>query len=627
MMVKPFAVPLPCHGTCVSRVPRTIIGSAHLTRRYSLVAVLAFGLWSGGAVAQSSPAAGVQPPTREEIQRGVAEGTLQRRGSVSVDSGEVERSPCPLAAPEFSGIRLKLSSVSFSGMQDLPGFDLSGSYAEFVGTDQSVAIICEIRDRAATALRQAGYLAAVQVPPQKIDGGAVKLDVLLARLTRIQVKGDPGRSEGALLRYLDKLRREPVFNSRTAERYLLLAKDLPGMDVRLALRPIEGAPGEVVGEVSVRQVPVYAEVGVQNYGSVAVGRYSALARVQVNGLTGLGDSTVLSFFATPDLDEQKVVQVAHEMRIGGEGFALRGDFTYGWTNPTVTGATSDFHSRTLTASLEGSYPFVRAQAYNLTGAVGMQLANQDLDFGKIPLNRDRLRVLYARIETNGVARDSLAGRDGFTAFEPHWAWGLSFEARQGLDILDATNGCRPSAQVTCAAPGAGTVTPSRVEGTASGFVLRASAVFDYRPVRGLTFSLQPRAQYSPDRLLSYEEYSGGNYTIGRGYDPGAVIGDSGIGARAEVRVGSLIPRTGGGTALQPYAFVDAAWVWNNDSAFNGLDPQKVVSIGAGLRASIRDAIRLDAGVAVPLHDPIGLQVKGDARFLLNLSFQLLPWRL
>ncbi|SMC86732.1 Hemolysin activation/secretion protein [Novosphingobium sp. B1] len=627
MMVKPFAVPVPRSGTCASRGPRRIVGSPRPMRCYALVAVLAFGVWSGAAVAQSSSVAAIQPPTREEIQRGVAEGTLQRRGSVSVDAGEVERSPCPLAAPEFSGIRLKLSSVSFSGMQDLPGFDLSGSYAEFVGTDQPVAIICEIRDRAATALRQAGYLAAVQVPPQKIDGGAVRLDVLLVRLTRIQVKGDPGRSEGALLRYLDKLRREPVFNSRTAERYLLLAKDLPGMDVRLALRPIEGSPGEVVGEVSVRQVPIYAEVGVQNYGSVAVGRYSALARVQINGLTGLGDSTVLSFFATPDLDEQKVVQVAHEMRIGGEGFALRGDFTYGWTNPTVTGATSDFHSRTLTASLEGSYPFVRAQAYNLTGALGMQFANQDLDFGNIPLNRDRLRVLYARVETNGVARDSLAGRDGFTPFEPHWAWGLSFEARQGLDVFDATNGCRASARVACAAPGVGTVTPSRVEGTASGFVLRASGVFDYRPVRGLTFSLQPRAQYSPDRLLSYEEYSGGNYTIGRGYDPGAVIGDSGIGARAEVRVGSLIPRTAGGTALQPYAFVDAAWVWNNDYAFDGLDPQKVVSIGAGLRASIREAIRLDAGVAIPLHDPIGLQVKGDARFLLNLSFQLLPWRL
>lgn len=624
-MVNPFAASSICVANRACTDVAGSVSATSLIRRVPLAALLAFGLWSGAAMAQTVPPAGVQPPTREEIQRGVAEGTLQRRGAVSVDAGEIERAPCPLAAPDFSGIRLKLSSVTFSGMEDLPGFDLSGSYAQYIGTEQPVAVICEIRDRAATALRQAGYLAAVQVPPQKIDGGAVKLDVLLARLTRVQIKGDPGPSEAALLRYLGKLKREPVFNSRTAERYLLLAKDLPGMDVRLALRPIEGAPGEVVGEVSVRRVPVYADLGVQNYGSYAVGRYSLLARAQFNGLTGLGDSTVFSFFATPDFDEQKVVQVAHEMRLGGEGFALRGDFTYGWTNPTVTGATSDFHSRTLTASLEGSFPFIRTQAYNLTGALGAQIANQDLDFGNIPLNRDRLRVLYARIETNGVSRASIAGRDGYTPFEPHWAWGLTLEARQGLDVLDATKGCRGALAVTCTGPGR--VTPSRVEGTAKGFVLRASGVFDYRPVRGLTFSLQPRAQYSPDKLLSYEEYSGGNYTIGRGYDPGAVIGDSGIGARAEMRVGSLIPVSAGGTALQPYVFADAAWVWNNDVAFNGLDPQKVISVGGGLRASIKDAIRLDAGLAVPLHDPIGLKVKGDARFMLNLSFQLLPWRL
>ncbi len=597
----------------------------HGGRSGAVALAIAACLWSGSALAQAALAPVVQQPTREEIERGVAEATLNRSGPVAIDAAEVERAPCPLAAPDFAGIRLKLVSVNFTGMQDLPGFDLSGSYADFVGTDQPVSVICEIRDRAATALRQAGYLAAVQVPPQKIEGGAIRLDVMLAHLKRVQIKGDPGASEGILLKYLSKLTQEPVFNTRTAERYLLLAKDVPGLDVRLALRPLEGSPGEVVGEVSVRRIPVYAELGLQNYGSSSAGRYSGLARVQLNGLTGMGDATTASFFTTTDLEEQKVLQIGHDMRIGGEGFMLHGDFTYGWTNPTVTGATSDFHSRTLSASLEGTYPVVRSQAYNLSVALGGQIANQDLDFGKIALNRDRLRVIYARVETSGIAKRSLTGRDGFTPFEPHWAWGMTTDVRQGLGVFGATRGCRGTLAITCI--GAGKVTPSRIEGTAEGFVIKAAGVFDYRPVRGLTFSLQPRAQYSPDSLLSYEEFSGGNYTIGRGYDPGAVIGDSGIGLRGEVRVGSLFPKVAGGNAIQPYAFADAAWVWNHDRAYAGLNPQKLVSVGGGLRASIHDAVRLDAGVAVPLHDPLGLNVKGKARFMLNLSFQLLPWRL
>jgi hemolysin activation/secretion protein len=580
------------------------------------------------AFAQAAPPApvpGSQLPTREELDRGVALGTLNKGGPVAVDTSEVERAPCPLASPEFAGIRFKVTSVVFAGLDKLPDMDLSGSYRDFIGTDQPVAVICEIRDRAATTLRKAGYLAAVQVPPQKIADGAVRLDVMLARLTRIQIKGDAGASEGALLRYLNKLTEDPVFNTKKAERYLLLAKDVPGLDVRLALRPVEGAPGEVLGEVSVRNTPVFADLTVQNYGSRAIGRYSGLARVQINGLTGLGDATTVSFFATPEFREQKVLQLAHTMRIGGEGLTLNGGFTYGWTNPTVTGATSDFHSRTLVASLELQYPFVRSQAFNVYGAGGIDLVNQDVDFGAIRLNRDRLRVAYARLDLNGLSKASLIGRDGFTPYEPHWNWGLSLEARQGLNVLDASRSCAGAAAAACL--GAGGVTPSRVEGSATSTVFRASGELDYRPVPAITLSIAPRLQYSMDTLLSYEEYSGGNYTIGRGYDPGALIGDSGVGVRTELRLGSQFPKEPRGTAVQPYAFFDAAWVWNRDKAFVGLDPQKLFSVGGGIRATLHDMVRIDALVAVPLRDVVGQAVQGDVRFLFNVSVQLAPWRL
>lgn len=577
------------------------------------------------AAAQSvpPPAPTVQPPTREELQRGVAEGTLNMAGPpAAVDTSEVERAPCPLAAPEFANLKLTLRSVTFTGADAVPEMDLGSTWSDLAGTEQPVSVICEIRDRAATRLRNAGYLAAVQVPPQKIEGGNVRLDVLLARMTRVQVKGDAGASEGVLVRYLNKLTEDPVFNTNRAERYLLLARDVPGLDVRLALRPIEGSPGEVVGEVSVRQIPFFADLTLQNYGSKAIGRESGLIRVQANGLTGLGDSTSISFFSTADFHEQKVAQIGHEMRLGGEGFVLRGNFTYGWSRPTVTG-NAPFKSNTLVATLEGAYPFIRRQAMNLYGAIGMDLINQDIDFGAIPLNRDRIRVAYARLDMNGVSKRSITGQDGYTPLEPHWRWGASLELRKGLGLFDATESCagRIGACLT-----QGTVTPTRIEGTAQGFVIRADGIFEYRPKREVTFSLEPRVQYSPDALLSYEEYSAGNYTVGRGYDPGAIIGDSGVGFRTEVRIGSLIPKTPGASAWQPYAFFDAGWVWNHDSVFDGFNPQKLYSAGAGIRGMIREAIRVDGTVAVPLRDVPGQPVKGDVRFLINLSVQLAPWR-
>ena len=586
--------------------------------------MLALAVLSAGGTAFAQTAPVVSPPTREEIERGVREGTLEQQGApVSVDTGDVERAPCPLASPDFAGIRLKVESVEFSGIDKIPEVDLSQSYRPYIGTDQPVGVICEIRDRAATQLRAAGYLAAVQVPPQTIESGHVKLDVLLARMSKVQVKGDAGRSEKLLVRYISKLIQDEVFNTRRAERYLLLARDIPGLDVRLALRPIDGSPGEVVGEVTVRRNPVYADFTVQNLGSKSVGRWSGLGRAQLSGLTGLGDSTTASIFTTADFDEQVVLQAGHEFRVGAEGLTFRGDFTYGWTRPTIAN-NPNIESRTLIASLEAAYPFVRAQSHNLAGAVGFDLIDQDVDFGAIRLNKDKLRVAFIRLDANGISRESISGRDGFTALEPKWSWAASIEARQGVDVFAASPDCGGTT-LGCIAPGA--PTPSRIDGDPTAFVVRGAGEIDWRPVRNLTFSLAPRAQYAPHALLSYEEYSGGNYTVGRGYDPGAIIGDSGIGVRSEVRVGSLLPRTAGGFAFQPYAFFDYAKVWNEDTAFNGMGGQELYSAGAGVRASIRDAARLDALVAVPLRNAIGApNARGDVRLLINFTVQLAPWR-
>ena len=57
------------------------------------------------------------------------------------------------------------------------------------------------------------------------------------------------------------------------------------------------------------------------------------------------------------------------------------------------------------------------------------------------------------------------------------------------------------------------------------------------------------------------------------------------------------------------------------------DPQRLFSAGAGVRATLFDAVRVDGVVAVPLRDTVLQKVKGDVRFLINLSIQLAPWRL
>ncbi len=591
-------------------VTRHIVGLAGATASLFLPTVAVKAQTSSGA------------PTREEIQREPVAPLPPSTGARVTVDGAVERAPCPLASDEFRDITVTLSGVEFNGLTGVEASVLSPAYASKIGQTVPIASVCDIRDEAATILRRRGYLAAVQVPPQRIENGVVRFDVLMAKLVDFQVRGSAGKAEGLIQGYLMAIKDQPVFNIIEAERYLLLARDIPGYDVRLTLRPAGTVPGEVIGEVQVVYTPVEAELNVQNYGSKDVGRIGGLAQVRLNGLLGAGDRTTLGFYSTADFEEQQVVQAGHELRIGREGLTIGGDFTYAWTHPDI--AAGNLRSRTLVASFEARYPLVRRQSKNVFLSGGFDFINQNARFGGVPLTRDRLRVLYVRADFDTIDPESIGSIEGYSPSEPRWRFGGTLELRQGIGVFGASDPCGP-AFINCnGAPGN---TPlSRVEADPTAFVARAAAYAEFRPAPILAFSIAPRLQYAPHALLSYEEFSAGNFTVGRGYDPGTLIGDSGVGISGEVRLGTLVPKSVRSTAFQGYGFVDAAWVWNEDSAFNGLDPQKLVSAGGGVRMAYGDRINFDLGVAAPLKRAGLLARKPDVRVLFNVTVKLLPWR-
>ncbi|MCB2085174.1 MAG: ShlB/FhaC/HecB family hemolysin secretion/activation protein [Sphingomonadaceae bacterium] len=588
-----------------------------------LAGTLLATFWAAGpAAAQTAPV----PTTREEIQRERLEDRLQTQGeAVAVEEGAVERAPCPLADPQFADIRFTFTGANFTGLDAIGTDIVAPAYADLIGQELPVAAICGIRDRAGTILRQQGYLAAVQVPAQSVDGGVVRFDAVLARMSAVQVRGEAGPSGKALQRYIDRLTNQPVFNIDEAERYLLLARDIPGLDVRLVLQPAareDGAqPGDVVGVFNVTRTPFYSDANIQNYGSKSVGRFGGLMRMRFNGITGMGDETILSAYATADTSEQVVLQASHEFRVGGDGLKFGAGFTRAWSQPDFAGP-DPFESDTTITSVYASYPFKRSQAANLYGAVGLDVIDQQTDFSGTPLSEDQLRVAYARLDFNSIDEASLRGANGYSGLEPRFGLAGSLEVRQGLDILGASDDCGPasSGYVACAVPGF--VPISRLDGDPTGLSIRGEARVDFRPTPLWKLSVAPRFQYSPDALLGFEQVSGGNYTAGRGFDPGAVIGDSGYGGQVEVAYGSLLPETPGGNAFQPYAFFDLMAVSTKNVPG---DPQTISSVGGGLRANIGQRLYLDIFGAAPLERAPFQAERGDFRVLVNLTIQLAPW--
>jgi hemolysin activation/secretion protein len=575
------------------------------------------GLLAGIAVVCASPAlaqqVSVPTPTREDIDPVPAtKETAKPRLKVE---GDVERSPCALDDPAYQNIKLKLTSASFRNLGPVPAAELASTYSDYIGTEQPIEVVCRIRDAAATKLRAMGYIAAVQVPTQKIEEGAVAFEVLYAKVTSIRVVGNAGANERQLEGFLSKLADGELFNRYRAERYLLLARDIPGYEVRLALKPAGTGAGEMIGEVTLRRTPFTVDFSTQNLGTRSTGRIGGQVRAVFNGLTGMGDRTMLAYYSTSDFSEQHIAQFGHDFLIGKNGLRFGGRMTYAWTKPDLGPTIPDVSARTLFLNAEASYPFIRRQAFTLRGALGVDLINQRVAFAGAPLSEDRVRVGYLRLDADAVDLKGV-GPSGNVG----WRMNGSIEARKGLDILGASLNCGKNLAI-CSLPSF--IGPSLIDGNPTATVFRASANVELRPIRKLTVSFSPRVQTSSSALFAFEQFSTGNYSIGRGFDPGSIVGDRGAGFQTEVKLDTFRLSPKSIFDVQPYVFADNAWVWDRASPIR--NPQKLRSIGGGMRIGIASRARLDLSVALPRTILPGETKRRDPRFLASLTTNILPW--
>ncbi len=497
--------------------------------------------------------------------------------------------PCPLSS---SKLRFTLKEVVFHGATALSARQLSAAYAGLIGQEIPVASICEIRDRAATLMFRRGILARVEIPAQRISDGRLQLEVIEAHVVNIRVRGDAGHAQAAVERYLNKLRGMAPFDMRKAQRYLLLATDIPGVQVRIAVRPsITGERGGVDLDVTVKAKPVDLVANIQNLESAATGRFGGLLRLDVNDLTDFGDRTTLVAYHTLANDEQTVFQILEEARIGDDGMIARGSFIYGDTLPGGAVAPLDLKSTSFVAEGELAYPLVRLRHRNLNLAAGFDFVDEATDAIGNALYRDRMRIFYVRAD----------GDDQLDLFSRSIELNGSLSFRHGVEGLGAS--------------GAGAPDLTRPNGAPDGWLLRASGQASTRFFGPFQISNQFQAQYSPDILLDYEEIALGDLTIGRGYDPATLLGDSGFSDSTELRYRTIqVQRL---VTAQPYVFYDMGYIHQNGVAL--VNNRVLTSTGLGVVLRLANRFNVDLAYAIPFQAPAPGLPKPAPRLLVNIT--------
>jgi len=570
-----------------------------------------------------SAAAQIAPPNRTELVPPSVRQQVDRPTTLTIDGG-FERAPCALDRAEYSDITFMLKGADFLGLERVEGLSLDDAYQGYVGQELPLSVLCDIRASANGALRSQGYLATVEIPEQNLSDGVPDFRVVFGRLASVRVRGDAGPSEATAARYLEKLTQQDVFNTKDAERYLLLADDLPGINVRLSLRPAaNGDPGDLVGEIAVIRQKGVAFLNVQNFGSGAIGPFGATAQGEIYDLTGMGDRTSFTAFSTIDFTEQHTFRLAHDFAVGGEGLRLGGSLTYSTTNPDVNLPGIDVDSESFIASAFASFPLERTRAMSVYADAGFDIVNQSVDVNNIALTVDRVRTAYVRVDGEYIDESSVQRLDGYTPFEPRFRLLYGAEVRKGFDVLETSPDCRPN-PVACVT--GGSISPGRIEADPTPFLFRANASGEFRPSPQWTLAANVQGQFSSSPLPAFEEFAAGSFSIGRGYNPGAVLGDSGVAAALELRYGSLAPKTADAYAYQPYVFTDVAFAWNEDPSRRALNPDRLWSAGAGVRAALGSKLQGDLMIAVPLERPDLAATRGDVRVMFSVTALLFPWR-
>lgn len=582
------------------RAPRVSLGTRSVLALAATALTGTGAAWAqtapGGAIPPAAATAGISAP---ELNPAARVPRLQPR---ETDVFQPEPpGPCPLAD---SPVEVNLASVTFRGNTALKAEEFAPTYKEFIGKPQKVAVICQIRDRAAQELFDRGILARVEIPEQRITGGALILEVIEAHVVNVRVRGDIGPAQAAVERYVEKLRGMKPFDMRKAQRYLLLASDIPGVRVRAAIKPsVSAERGAVDIDVTVSRTPFTAVGNAQNLGSQTVGRWGGLIKADARSFTPFGEDTSLVAFHTLDSDEQWVVQLLEAARIGGDGLIARGSLVYGESRPGGALEPLALQSTSFVGNLELAYPLIRRRRLNLNLAGGFDVVNQQTDEGEGQagggtLTQDRARIFYLRADGDTRAY----------AFNRNFAIDGSVTLRQGVAGLGATQ--------------EGSNLATRQYAVPSALLVRAAGDIA-APVWGpLSASLRVQTQYADKPLTPYEQMSLGDLSVGRGYDPAVLLGDSGAAAAFDLRYAAfqLNPKV----LASPYVFYDEGFVHNNESTLSGLTPSRTLrSFGAGVVFRLVNRANLDVTYAYPIDSVTVGGSRPTPRVLVNLTASFL----
>lgn len=463
------------------------------------------------------------------------------------------------AMPAATGASAKfpINGFELTGEIPLKSEDTSRVLAPFIGPNGNLDVLQKATAALEAELARQGHgLLRVTLPPQEV-GNKVTLTIVKFVIGKVTVEGNKFYSADNIRASLSELREGDAPNFKTLAVQTAIANESPSKQIQVSLKESEEAD-KIDAKLLVKDSsPWSLTAGLANTGSDATGqdRFS-LVGTHAN-LFGL-DHQFSGAYTTSLERSNDVKQLGLNYRI--PMYKWGGVIGASYTNSDIVGNFGSFNSTGAGETYGLSYSHYMPPDGGYRGIWNFGLDDKRFKAGKIngvlvPGQVDRgsrpLTVGYsARIEADTTA----------------WGYNAELAMNTGGDSisLDAYQSEDPRIQ------------------TVNWKAVRGGINFAQSFGSGWLWTARGSFQYSPDALISGEQFGLGGASSVRGTGERATAGDSGLATTFELTTPELHP------GLRFVGFVDAGWLSSNNTGANPSKPgvDQLASTGLGLRYTL-----------------------------------------
>lgn len=473
----------------------------------------------------------------------------------------------PLAAQTADSappIRFNVNAFSVSGPNPLGEAQTQSLLSPFLGDHEGLEGLLEAATELESAILNAGHsFHRVVLPPQTLEAGHIKLQVVVYKLANIDVTGNRHFSPENIIASLPGLETGSAPDTRELARELIIANNHPSKEVTIRMKHSR-VPDSVDAELAVRdERPWQFFTGLNNIGTEETGDFRLSAGYQHTNLLDLDDSLTLSYTTSPG-HWSDVKQWGANYRL--PLYALSGSVAFYYSRSDVDNGTiaQVFDVSGAGKFLGGSFSYTLRNRDNyrhrLTFGVDDKLFENNIDFQGIPLGVD------------------VRSRPLTLAYSGEWRMEKANVNFQLSYLRNLPGGNRNDGSVYRAA---------RLGAKQSWETLRFSAAGSYALPRNWMASASLSAQYTDEALISGEQFGAGGMTSVRGFEERGTTGDRGARLSLEVLTPPLK------FDLRLLAFMDMGHVKILNTTPGQVSSDTIMSMGVGARWRWNDKLSVN----------------------------------